>query len=157
MTHLNRRTFLRNSIVGASGALLATPALAHAVTQEPSTTPKKIITRKLGRTGIVLPIVSMGVMRADNPALVKAALRGGVVHLDTAHGYMRGKNEEMLGELLKDYPRDSFVISTKIPPGTQDEMRSRMDLSLERLKMKQVDIVYLHVPDSKSNVQDPPI
>lgn len=157
MTHLNRRDFLRNSLIGASGALLATPALAQAVSQEPVTTPKKIITRKLGRTGIILPIVSMGVMRADNPALVKAALKGGVVHLDTAHGYMRGKNEEMLGELLKDYPRDSFVISTKIPPGTQDEMRSRMDLSLERLKMKQVDIVYLHGPDSKSNVQDPPI
>jgi uncharacterized protein len=155
MTYLDRRAFLKNSLVGASGALFAVPALAHTVSQQTETPPKKIIRRKLGRTGIVLPIVSMGVMRADNPALVKAALKGGVGHLDTAHGYQHGKNEEMLGELLKDYPRDSFVISTKIPPGTQDEMRSKIDLSLQRLKMKQVDIVYLHGPDSKSIVLDP--
>jgi len=155
MTNLDRRAFLKNSIIGASGAFLAAPALAHTVSQQNETTPQKLIRRKLGRTGIVLPIVSMGVMRADNPALVKAALKGGVVHLDTAHGYMHGKNEEMLGELLKDYPRDSFVISTKIPPEGQEEMRNRMDLSLQRLKMKQVDIVYLHGPDSKSTVLDP--
>ncbi len=155
MANLNRRAFLRNSLVGASGALLAAPALAGTLSQQTEPTPGKITRRKLGRTGIVLPIVSMGVMRADNPGLVKAALKGGVVHLDTAHGYQRGKNEEMLGELLKDYPRDSFVISTKIPPGAQDEMRSRMDLSLQRLKMKQVDIVYLHGPESKSVVLDP--
>ncbi len=155
MTNLNRRTFLRNTIVGASGAFFAAPAFAHIKSQQADTTPKKLIRRTLGRTGIVLPIVSMGVMRADNPALVKAALKGGVVHLDTAHGYMRGKNEEMLGELLKDYPRDSFVISTKLPPGDHEEMVSRMDISLQRLKMKQVDILYLHGPDSKNAVLDP--
>ncbi|HTY35661.1 MAG TPA: aldo/keto reductase [Bacteroidota bacterium] len=156
MTHLDRRTFLRNSLIGASGAILAAPALAHAATQQQAdTAPKKLIRRKLGKSGIALPIVSMGVMRADNPALVKAALKGGVVHLDTAHGYQHGKNEEMLGELLKDYPRDSFVISTKVPPGSHEEMKANVDLSLQRLKMKQVDILYLHGPESKSPVLDP--
>ena len=155
MTHLNRRVFLKNTLVGASATLLAAPAIAHAALQQAEPATKKTIRRKLGRTGVVLPIVSMGVMRADNPALVKAALKGGVVHLDTAHGYQHGKNEEMLGDLLKDYPRESFVISTKIPPGSPDEMRSRMDLSLQRLKMKQVDIVYLHGPETKNLVLDP--
>jgi uncharacterized protein len=151
MTDFNRRTFLKTSLVGASGAILASPALAR-TTQQTETTPKKLIRRKLGRTGIALPIVSMGIMRADNPALVKAALKGGIVHLDTAHSYQRGKNEEMLGDLLKEYPRDSFVISTKIPPSGRDQMVADMDLSLKRLQMKQVDIVYLHGPDSKDPV-----
>lgn len=155
MPHLDRRAFLKTTVVGASGALLAKPALATTVFQQPNTDAKKTIKRKLGRTGIVLPIVSMGVMRADNPALVKAALKGGVGHLDTAHGYMRGRNEEMLGELLKDYPRDSFVISTKLPPAGREEMQSTMDISLQRLKMKQVDILYLHGPDTKDLVLDP--
>jgi predicted aldo/keto reductase-like oxidoreductase len=155
MSHCDRRTFLRNTIIGASGSLLATHAFAHTVSLQTEKTMKKFIRRKLGRTGIVLPIVSMGVMRADNPALVRAALRAGVVHLDTAHGYMRGKNEEMLGEVLKDYPRDSFVISTKLPPAGRDEMLANMDLSLQRLKMDHVDILYLHGPDSKDPVLDP--
>jgi uncharacterized protein len=154
MNHVNRRTFLRNTLIGASGAILAAPALAREVSRQTEAAPTKLIRRKLGRTGIVLPIVSMGVMRADNPALVKAALKAGVVHLDTAHGYMRGKNEEMLGELLKDYPRDSFVISTKLPPAGRDEMLADMDLSLQRLKMDHVDILYLHGPDSKGAVLD---
>ena len=154
MNHLNRRTFLRNTFIGASGAFLAAPALAREVPRQAEPAPTKLIRRKLGRTGIVLPIVSMGVMRADNPALVKAALKAGVVHLDTAHGYMRGKNEEMLGELLKDYPRDSFVISTKLPPAGRDQMLADMDLSLQRLKMDHVDILYLHGPDSKGAVLD---
>ena len=154
MNHLNRRTFLRNTFIGASGAFLAAPALAREASRQAEPAPTKLIRRKLGRTGIVLPIVSMGVMRADNPALVKAALKAGVVHLDTAHGYMRGKNEEMLGELLKDYPRDSFVISTKLPPAGRDQMLADMDLSLQRLKMDHVDILYLHGPDSKGAVLD---
>jgi glycine dehydrogenase subunit 1 len=49
----------------------------------------------LGKTGIKLPVISMGVMRADIPNLVKAALDKGMVHLDTANSYQQGRNEEM--------------------------------------------------------------
>ncbi|MBP1649814.1 MAG: putative oxidoreductase of aldo/keto reductase family [Bacteroidetes bacterium] len=154
MTRLNRRAFLKNTVAGASGAFLATPAFARAVPSHDDRAPK-LISRTLGRTGIVLPIVSMGVMRADNPALVKAALKGGIVHLDTANGYQRGKNEEMLGELLKDYPRDSFVISTKIPPKDKEEMMEMVEESLERLRLERVDILYLHGPSKRDIVLDP--
>ena len=78
----------------------------------------EMITRTLGQTGLELPILSMGVMRADTPNIVKAAYDSGVKLFDTAHGYQRGKNEEMLGEFFKDRSRDSFTIATKvIPPG----------------------------------------
>ena len=76
--------------------------------------------RVLGRTGIEVPIVSMGVMNADNPNLVRAALDGGIFLLDTAHGYQEGRNEEMLGTVLKDRKRDSFVIATKVHLSTLD-------------------------------------
>lgn len=104
----------------------------------------KLITRRLGKTGIELPVVSMGVMRADNPALVRAALESGMRHLDTAHGYQKGNNETMLGEVLKDRPRDSFVISTKVPPDAKDAFLENLDLSLKRLQMEYVDILYVH-------------
>ena len=146
---LNRRNFLKLNTAGVAGLATAPFFLNR---EAPSylplfKKPKKIIYRTLGKTGLKLPVVSMGVMRADNPNLVKAALSAGMVHLDTAHGYQNGRNEQMLGELLQDYPRESFVISTKIPDGedmTVEKFLEKLDISLERLKMDHVDILYLH-------------
>lgn len=165
----DRRKFLKSSLIGGAGALITTSLSA----QEKDTTPKKekderpIITRKLGSTGIELPIVSFGVMRADSPALIKAAIAEGMVHFDTAHGYQNGKNEEMLGTILKEYPRDSFVISTKVKPDDADknsepgsgamkkDFLEKLDVSLQRLKMEYVDILYIHALSARSAVLNP--
>ncbi len=157
MDTMDRRNFIRNSVMGASLSLLSSsPLTAIASQARPSPGPKeKIITRRLGRTGIELPIVSMGVMRADNPALVRAALESGMRHLDTAHGYQRGNNETMLGEVLKDYPRDSFVLSTKVPPDEKDAFLEKLDLSLKRLQMEYVDILYVHGLTVEGDVLSP--
>jgi hypothetical protein len=122
MNGYDRRQFLKSSLLGTSGALLATSAFGQTAISCPQNpvSQKKLITRKLGKTGIEVPIVSFGVMRADNPALVKAALEAGIVLFDTAHGYQRGRNEEMLGEVLKDRKRESFVLATKVPPEDAD-------------------------------------
>ncbi len=91
----NRRQFLRTTLVGSTGALVA-PILSSTPSQakDVSASDKKIIKRTLGKTGIELPIVSFGVQRADTPALVEEALKIGIVYFDTAHSYQRGKNEE---------------------------------------------------------------
>jgi predicted aldo/keto reductase-like oxidoreductase len=88
---------------------------------------------------------------------VRAALKAGVVHLDTAHGYQRGNNEEMLGRLLKDSPRDSFVIATKIPPEGKEDFLAKLNLSLQRLRMDYVDILYLHGVGSRDTVLSPEV
>jgi len=159
MRRFSRRGFLKNSALGASAALFtASPVSGLAgrwARQEKNT--KRLITRRLGKTGIELPVVSMGVMRADNPALVRAALAAGMRHLDTAHGYMEGNNESMLGEVLKDYPRSSFVISTKVPPMDGASFLDTLDVSLRRLRMEYVDILYVHGPSTVSDVLDPAI
>ena len=159
MRTFSRRGFLKNSALGASAALFAASpvsGLAGRWARREKNT-KRLITRRLGRTGIDLPVVSMGVMRADNPALVRAALAAGMRHLDTAHGYMEGNNESMLGEVLKDYPRSSFVISTKVPPMDGASFLDALDVSLRRLRMEYVDILYVHGPSAKSDVLDPAI
>jgi len=115
-----------------------------------------MIHRTLGKTGFKLPVVSMGVMNADNPSLVAAALDAGIVMLDTAWGYQRGRNETMIGEVIKGRPRDSYVLATKVPgdrdrktgfllPETSPEnFKSKFDTSMERLGLEYVDILYLH-------------
>lgn len=162
MSHkLNRRFFLKSGILGASAAFISSKAIAL---DDQGPDHSKTITRILGKTGIELPVISMGVMRADNPNLVKAALKGGIKHFDTAHGYQRGNNEQMLGEVFKDVPRDSIIISTKIPAGesgrdgasdvgySKEAFLEKLDISLGRLKMDYVDILYSHGVSSREEM-----
>jgi hypothetical protein len=98
-SHLKRRSFLKLGAASLAGMCVKpavssqqeTPSAAEA------TKPQKFIYRTLGKTGIKLPIVSLGVMNSDNPNLVRAALDKGVVLFDTAPGYQRGTNEGMIG------------------------------------------------------------
>ncbi len=155
MTNLHRRDFLKQSIIGASGALIAAPALgARRSGPQPGDEKPALIRRPLGRTGLVLPVVSFGVMRADNPGLIRAAMKEGIVHFDTAHGYQHGSNEEMLGNVLSEYPRDSFVIATKVKYDGPEDFRGKFLLSLRRLKMDYVDILYVHSLTSRDEVLD---
>jgi predicted aldo/keto reductase-like oxidoreductase len=157
MNTMDRRHFIRSSVMGASLSLLSSsPLTALARQAGPSPAPRgKIITRRLGKTGIELPVVSMGVMRADNPALVRAALESGMRHLDTAHSYQKGNNETMLGEVLKDHARDSFVISTKVSPDGKEAFLANLDLSLKRLQTEYVDILYVHGLTAVDDVLSP--
>lgn len=113
----------------------------------------EIIHRTLGRTGLKVPVVSLGVMRVDNPRIVTLALDGGMTLLDTAHGYQNGRNETMLGELLKDRKRDSFYLCTKVNPRrevlTTEQFIEMFEISLERLKTGYVDILYLHAMSTR--------
>ncbi len=166
MNHNSRRNFLKLT-ASAAAVSLTLPLSAQSKPETTKADPSKIIFRQLGKTGIKLPIISLGVMRADNPNLVAAALDAGMVHLDTAHGYQNGNNEIMLGKLLKDRKRDSFVISTKInlpsdritglftAEATYDKFMEHLKLSLERLQMEYVDILYLHAISARDAALNP--
>lgn len=156
---LNRRNFLRISATAGAGALFLNPTESLASVKANET--PKIPTRKLGKTGLELPILSMGVMRADNPSVLRAAYNSGILHFDTAHGYQNGKNEEMVGSFLKGKPRDSFIVATKckarypFSENFEKEYSEMMDTSLKRLQMDHVDIFYAHALDKVEEVKDP--
>jgi hypothetical protein len=117
MGKFNRRGFLKSGLMGVAGVVTLNSGIAAG---SPSKKEKKIIYRTLGKTGLKIPVISMGVMSANNPSLVKAAIDKGITFFDTANSYQNGKNEEMLGEVFKDYPRDSFIIATKVEPNGVD-------------------------------------
>jgi len=155
---VNRRNFLKLSV--AAGAAFTLPCTdTHA--KESVINAKKLPQRTLGkRTGIKVPILSMGVMNADNPSVVRAAYNAGITHFDTANGYQNGRNEEMLGEFFVDKPRDSFILATKVGERPSDEAAGRFlekfETSMKRLKMSYVDILYVHSPTAE-NVSYAPI
>ncbi len=153
--NIDRRKFLRLSAVAGTGVLLLPEVAKASVLKETDENPEgsrqqKIPTRILGKTGIEMPILSMGVMRADNPSVLRAAYQSGIFHYDTAHGYQNGKNEELVGKFFKDKPRDSFFVATKIssPYPFKDtfetDLDEKLNLSLQRLQMDYVDIFYAH-------------
>ena len=153
-----RRRFLASAVLGATGVVAGAAGLNNDLDRKKKKRKKKkAIYRTLGKTGIKVPVISMGVMRADNPNLVRAALDKGIIFLDTAHTYQQGKNEQMLGELLKDYPRESYFIATKVKPAggdrktglysdktTEEDFLKKFDISMERLGIDHVDILYHH-------------
>jgi len=163
----NRRNFLKKSLTGAAG-LTVVPALGSlnlkAGNRQSSTQDgeNKIVFRTLGRTGIKVPIVSMGT--SENEYILRAALNKGIMHFDTANGYGNGLHEVTLGTILLGKPRDSFVIGSKIY-GLRDNLtgmpladitaeefkadfRQKMDLTLKRLQLEYVDIFYMHSVDN---------
>ena len=154
----DRREFLAGPVRWAAAAGLLGGVTPSLFAQSPAAQGgAKIITRKLGRTGISLPIVSMGVMNADIPGLIRRAYEVGIRHFDTAAAYQGGRNEEMVGAMIKEMGvRDQVTISTKALSfwrGSPDAearsaFRQSVEASLKRLQMDHVDIVYFHGVDS---------
>ena len=153
----DRRRFLRGSALGLAGAALL-PGLARGQAPEapaPPPEPRQPVTRTLGRTGIMVPVVSMGA-QTTSPELIRAALDGGMRHIDTANSYARGRHEEVVGQVIKGRPRESFVIGTKVFPGmdnrtglipatvTSESFVEKFEVSLKRLGLDYVDILYIH-------------
>ena len=170
--NLSRRKFLS----GTGGALALAPMALNrfdlplpasmAVAQSGT-----IITRKLGKTGIEIPIVSMGVMNADNPAVLQESYKLGIRFFDTARGYQQGRNEEMVGRVINDLGvRNQVYVQTKarLPQGmviksSTPEQRKQgildeLNKSLTALQMDYVDIFLLHSPSfdeiSDSGIQE---
>jgi aryl-alcohol dehydrogenase-like predicted oxidoreductase len=155
---MGRRDFMKSTLAGFGG-LFFLPKIdmkQELRVVEAKGKEKKFVYRTLGKTGIKVPVISMGVMNTDNPNLVRVALDSGMVLLDTAQVYQRGQNEGMIGEVLKGRPRDSYVIATKarLPnnqttglyteEATEEAFLKKVDLSLKNLGLEYVDIYYHH-------------
>src|SRR5579872_153372 len=158
----NRRDFIVKPVLWAgAAAMLGNSRLLLPGASASST--GSIIERTLGNTGIKLPIVSMGVMNADVPGILKRSYELGIRHFDTAAVYQQGRNEEMVGQVIKELGvRDKVIISTKqvvrnhrsnAAEGKQRFM-SGVEESLKRLQMDHVDILYYHSVDEAKELQD---
>ncbi len=118
-------------------------------------------TRLLGKTGLQLPILSFGASSLGQEfrkvsidevfASVRVALDCGLNFIDTSPFYGRGMSEVLLGIALKDVPRDSYTLCTKL--GRYDlnhfdfsakRVEESVDVSLHRLGTDHLDIVLCH-------------
>jgi L-glyceraldehyde 3-phosphate reductase len=133
--------------------------------------------RRCGRSGIRLPVISLGLWHnfggvdvfENSRAMVRRAFDLGITHFDLANNYgpPPGSAENTFGEILRlDLRpwRDELIISTKAGyemwPGPYGDWGSRkyllssLDQSLKRMGLEYVDIFYSHRPDSETPVEE---
>jgi aryl-alcohol dehydrogenase-like predicted oxidoreductase len=118
-------------------------------------------TRPLGKTGLQLPILSFGASSLGqefrnvtiDEALksVRVALDCGLNFIDTSPFYGRGMSEVLLGVALRDVPRDSYTLCTKLGryhlqhfDFSAKRVAESVDVSLHRLGTDHLDIVLCH-------------
>lgn len=136
--------------------------------------------------GLDLTVLGMGCAQLGNlgtvmtedeaEASVRAAWDAGIRYFDTAPHYGLGLSERRLGRALAAYPRDEYVVSTKVgrllvpSPETahqrdtdnlfdvpsdvrrvydlsRDGVLRSIEASLERLGLDRIDVIYMHDPD----------
>ena len=168
---LNRRIFLRNTSIGVLGAgLYGKECFATNIKNQKNNSPGKLVYRTLGKTGIRVPVIGMGILTAGSTALIKAALDAGITHFDsTAAQPQQIRNEEMIGEVLKGWPRESFIYGTKIhlpqdyktglyeKTATENKFTEYLDAALKRLQMDYVDILYHHMVSRRESAFYEPV
>jgi hypothetical protein len=149
---VTRREFLKTT--GAAGLGLAAAAAAPglALAQDPPTVP----IRPFGRSGIQVPILSLGGMFdiPNNQLLMRQAVKWGVTYWDTANSYEGGHSEQGIGKYFARYPEDrkKIFLVTKSTAWTKAGMSEHLDLSLERMQTDAVDLFFVHAIRSASSM-----
>jgi D-threo-aldose 1-dehydrogenase len=138
-----------------------------------------IATRGIGKTNVKVSEVAFGCASIGNlyrevsdheaTNVLAAAWQAGIRYFDTAPHYGRGLSETRLGAFLKDKPRNTYTVSTKVgrvlSPGVQlaeadsyikplpndvrydysgDGIEAALEGSCARLGLGYIDIVYVH-------------
>ncbi len=118
-----------------------------------------MLTRRFGRTGLEMPVITCGGMRYQHSwkdeetapdesqknveATVRRALACGISHIETARGY--GTSELQLGKILPRLPRERMIVQTKVSPESGGaKFRESFDRSMSLLGLGHVDLLALH-------------
>ena len=113
-----------------------------------------MIVHPFGATGRDVPIVGQGTwntpLRGERAEEAKRALRRGIelgmVHLDTAEMYGDGGSERLIGEAIRDLPRERLFIVSKVLPqnASYDGTIRACESALKRMRVDYFDCYLLH-------------
>ncbi len=129
--------------------------------------------RKLGKWGLKVSALSLGAWvtygnqvkdEATIRQIVKLAYENGINFYDNADVYARGLAEEIMGRVLKDYPRHTLVLSSKVFWPMSDDVNDRglsrkhiresIERSLKRLQTDYLDLYFAHRYDPEVPMEE---
>lgn len=128
--------------------------------------------RRLGNSGLKVSEISLGswltyggyVGREEAISTIDKAYELGINFFDTANIYMNGEAEKVVGEALRKYPRESYVLATKVwgPMGDRPNDRGlsrkhimeQCEASLKRLGLDYIDVYYCHAFDNDTPMEE---
>ena len=126
--------------------------------------------RQLGDSDLQISEISLGswltysggVEREAAEQCVRKAFEVGINFFDTANIYGKGASELFLGEVLKNVPRESYILATKLffPMTETDSGLSRVQIhkqlndSLQRLQTDYVDLYQCHRYDENTPLEE---
>lgn len=109
------------------------------------------------RMGFTTPLLGFGLMRLPQKdgkidrevaqGMVDAAMAGGFNYFDTAYMYHGGESEEFVGEALSKYPRESYLLTSKMPVGmveTEADVARIFEDQLRKTRAGYFDIYLMH-------------
>jgi aryl-alcohol dehydrogenase-like predicted oxidoreductase len=130
----------------------------------------------LGRSGLKVSELCLGTMgfgteagwgadKETSFAIMDAFAEAGGNFIDTANVYKLGTSEKIIGEYVSNHDRDYFVLATKYSlkdnltnPNASGNNRKNMmrsvEESLKRLKTDFIDILYLHIWDDLTPIDE---
>lgn len=114
--------------------------------------------RKMERLGVEASLLGYGCMRLPvredgkideekATALLEKGLANGINYIDTAYPYHNGESESFVGKVLKNHPRDSFYLATKMPSWEihkVEDVDRIFAIQLDRLQTNYVDFYLIH-------------
>jgi hypothetical protein len=145
-----RRDFLSTGLLTSVAGLASAPG-AWARPDLPSS--KGLSYRILGKTGFKVTSVGFGCMVTSDASVIERAADVGINYFDTSRGYQHGNNERLVATGLKG-KRQRIYLSSKTDGKTKETALQELDTSLSELGTDHLDIWYLHLKNSPSDLPD---
>jgi aryl-alcohol dehydrogenase-like predicted oxidoreductase len=158
---INRRNFLKTIGAAGLGSVFASSQIKadpnrfdKLTTGEPNEAQKteeqkfpELPARKLGKTGIDVPVMSNGLMFdiTENQLILRANLQHNVTYWDTASGYAGGNSEIGIGTFLKSNPevrKKLFIVTKASGAYTPEAVEAQLQASLKRMNTDYIDLYY---------------
>jgi predicted aldo/keto reductase-like oxidoreductase len=145
---INRRSFLKGAGATGLSSVLVSGGLSAAEEKEQTEEKKSLMpTRKLGKTGVKVPILSLGTMYnlIDNQIMLRRTLDMDVNYWDTAYVYARGNSEKGIGKFLERSPevrKKVFITSKASGADTPAKVEERLQESMKRMNTDYIDLYY---------------